>query len=89
MMCRICRYVDTEVRHDGNGNRTLYETRTGNPHNCDYSTPKCCPCGVLIFLDNKVLSLSGKMIPLEYESETYHFCDYGGSNWKKGKEAKA
>jgi hypothetical protein len=73
MMCDRCRYVQVEVKR-GHGVRSLYETRTGLPHNCDFSEPKYCPCGTLIYLDSKVLSPTGKMIPLNYSDDCYHFC---------------
>ena len=75
MMCHRCRYVDVELKQ-GHGIRNLYETRTGLPHNCDHSVPKYCPepCNTLIYFDDKVLSATGKMIPLNYSDDCYHFC---------------
>ena len=76
MMCQRCRYVQVVVRLGrGDGSRTLFEKRTGLPHDCPHSEPKQCPCGILIYFDNKVLSPTGKMIPLSYEDDCYHFCN--------------
>ena len=78
MMCRVCRYVDCYfmLGRGADRNRRLYEVRTNEPHNCDFSEPfSCKECGNLIYLDNKVLSPTGKMIPLNYEDLCYHFCD--------------
>ena len=79
MMCQRCGYVQVVVRL-GRGVRTLYEKRTGLPHNCDFSEKKQCQCGQLIYFDSKVLSPTGKMIPLNFQSDTYHFC----SDYPKG-----
>ena len=74
MMCHRCRYVDVELKQ-GHGVRTVYEGRTCLAHDCDQSVPGHCPCGTLIYFDNKVLSPSGKMIPLNYSDDCYHFCN--------------
>jgi hypothetical protein len=44
-------------------------------HKCPISKPfRCDWCGQTLYLDKKVLSPSGKRIPLDYNTETYHNC---------------
>lgn len=74
-MYHRCGYVQVKVKR-GHGSRNLYEVRTGKPHDCDFSEPWYCKCGSLIYFDNKILSPAGKMIPLNFEEDTYHFCDH-------------
>jgi hypothetical protein len=77
IMCERCRYVriyfDQKQR---NKNSVLIplEWRTGLKHDCLQSIPKYCPCGILIYFDDKVLSATGKKIPLQYSDDCYHFC---------------
>jgi hypothetical protein len=83
MMCHRCGYVQVELKRS-HGIRTLYEVRTGLPHNCDFGEPKYCKCGSLIYFDNKILSPTGKMIPLNYDEDSYHFCD----TWPRARRAE-
>jgi hypothetical protein len=77
IICERCRYVRIyfdQKQRNKNGVLIPLEWRTGLKHDCDYSVPKYCSCGTLIYLDNKVLSPLGKMIPLNYSDDCYHFC---------------
>ena len=81
MMCYGCRYTQVMVKQGQrdktkNSIRILFEVRTGLPHDCDFSDPKYCKCGSMIYFDNKILSATGRKIPLNYDQDTYHYCDY-------------
>jgi hypothetical protein len=78
IMCERCLYVaiyfDPNQRGE-NGGLVPLEERTGLPHLCDFSYPKPCKhCGRQVYTDRKIVSLSGKIIPLDYGEDTYHFC---------------
>lgn len=47
----------------------------GQIHPCPISKPFACTyCGKTIYLDKKILSPSGKRIPLDFQTEDYHNC---------------
>ena len=72
MMCETCGWVLLEWSKERNG---LVEFRTGKKHECDQSRVyNCQHCNAPIYLDKKVLSLDGRRIPLDFQSDRYHFC---------------
>ena len=79
IMCDKCGYVQIYFKRgirDENGVRIPYEVRTGLKHACDFSYPWVCKiCSRLIYTDKKILSLTGRRILLNFELDTYHYCD--------------
>ena len=77
IICEKCRYVritfDPKIRGK-NGGLIPIEYRTGLKHDCHFSYPYQCSCGELIYEDRKVVSLSERCIPLNYDSDSYHYC---------------
>jgi hypothetical protein len=81
--CEKCRYtwITFDPKREGNNGRLVpIEHRTGLIHDCSFNYPYYCHCGKLIYTDQKVLSPTGKMIPLDYDLDTYHYCDKQGSS---------
>lgn len=78
ILCRRCRIVricfdDSQRGPAGNLIPLCYETKV--IHRCDLSeTFPCQYCDEQIYLDRKVLSPSGKRIPLNALDGTYHYC---------------
>jgi hypothetical protein len=78
IICEKCRYVRITFdpkRRGENGGLIPIEYRTGLKHDCHFSYPFRCGCGRLIYEDSKVVSLSGRCIRLNYDSDTYHYCE--------------
>jgi hypothetical protein len=78
IMCKTCEYVWIYFgpkRRGKSGGLVPLEKRTGNPHDCDFSEPYYCNCGELIYQDRKILSPTGRRIPLNHGLDTYHYCD--------------
>jgi hypothetical protein len=68
----IC--FDTKQRNE-KGILIPLEVATKQLHQCPISKPfRCQWCGQTIYLNKKILSPSGKRIPLNFQSEDYHCC---------------
>ena len=79
--CDKCGYV--RLKRGKNG--IVVEVATNKWHDCDFSYPHPCKlCGEQIYTDKKILSLAGKRMPLDIESDKYHFCDNRSRLVKKG-----
>jgi hypothetical protein len=77
-ICRKCGITpitfDANQRND-KGVLIPLEAATKRLHECPISKPfKCSWCGQTIYLDKKILSPSGKRIPLNFQTEDYHNC---------------
>ena len=76
-MCPLCGYMEVFFKpgiRDANGFRIPHD-RWGNIHHCDFTIVFPCElCGDKVYLDKKVLSPTGRRIPLNYGSDDYHWC---------------
>jgi predicted nucleic-acid-binding Zn-ribbon protein len=72
--CHTCGYV--RIYRDQNGRlRELFTKKPHEKNDCHFSEPfSCKDCGNLIYLDRKILSPTGREVPLNQGLDTYHFC---------------
>lgn len=73
--CGVTRLCFDDSQRGHNGNLIPLEFESKQVHKCDISDPfPCIHCDSPIYLDRKILSPTGRRIPLNLETGEYHLC---------------